>query len=129
MQDLPSELNSLVSPLLDGCFIIGRLRVVEILLLIVLDIMVQSNCFDFNLLDLQLKVSFLTIFGLGVLIDTAVFGDVFGEGISWFVVEVFVSFLVTCSLVQVALEFVVIGGGTINIIGLKLSLSALIDVS
>lgn len=129
MQDLPSVLNSFISPLLDGCLIIGRPRVVEILLLIVLDIMVQPDGFDLDLLNLQLKVSFLAIFGLCVIIDAGIFGYVFGERISWFVIEVLVSFLVAGCLVQVALEFVVIGRGTVNIVGLKLPLSTLINIS
>lgn len=63
----------------------------------------------------------MTVFGLGVLIDTGIFCQVFGKRISWFVVEVFISFLVVCSLVHIALEFVVVGGGAVNIVGLALA--------
>lgn len=91
--------------------------------------MVQPDGFDLDLLNLQLKVSFLAIFGLCVIIDAGIFGYVFGERISWFVIEVLVSFLVAGCLVQVALEFVVIGRGTVNIVGLKLPLSTLINIS
>ena len=93
MQDLPPELNSFISPLLDGSLIIGRLRVIEILLLIVFDIMVKPYSLDLYLLDLQLEISLMTVFRLGVLIYAGIFGQVFGKRFSCLVDEVSVFFL------------------------------------
>lgn len=82
------------------------------------------------MLDLQFEVSVLTVFWLGVLIDTGIFGEIFGERISWFVVEILVSFLVICCLVQVAFEFVVVGRSrAVDVVGFKLFLSTFIDIS
>ena len=92
--------------------------------------MIQPHCFYLYLLDFQFKVSLLTVFRLGVLVNTGVFDKVLRDGISWVVVEVLVSFLIAGCFVQIALEFIVIGRrGTVNGVGLKLFLSTFVDVS